>query len=162
MILRTNVMSKDQIEELGMEFWGILSFEANLKGLFSFLQLEKLSISMKTFINWVVFPENIPSDIRSTIRKSLLNRHTYNEYEQLKNVKMSGEEEKLHAYANELIHFKYHNKVASPQRFHHLYLLSENAFTNILNFFQEYDYVDKETCFKLYLHYVSLKRGEEA
>lgn len=160
MSLRNNLMHKEHIEEIGKEFWGILSFETNLKGLYQFLELDKYSISIMTFANWVIFPEEMPPDIRNTIRDKLVNRTQSANYEAIQFIDLNEEEEKLYQHTNELIHFKYCNRFASPQRFHYLYLLPDAGFMRVLQQFQKYGYLNNDTSFSYYLHYQSLKKGE--
>ncbi|WP_231734933.1 hypothetical protein [Bacillus sp. FJAT-29937] len=152
-------MKQNSIVELGKEFWGLLNFETDLKSLHAFLGLDDISVSFATFMNWAVFPELIPADIRQSIQKRL--NYRVEEYLDIEAINMSEEERQLHERTVELIHFKYSNRISSPQRYYFLYQLPISSFKKVLEQFVKYGYSDSETIFRYYLYYKSFKEMED-
>ncbi len=152
----------EQIKELGTEFWGIINFENNIKGIYSYLNISELGISLITLSNWMVFPEDMAPDIRSMIRKKLLHRDTESSlYRDFLNPEMNAEEEEIHNKTIELIHFKMHAKHASLDRFYYIYTLPNKAFKNLLSRMLQFGYLDNETSLQYYGHYSKkVERGE--
>lgn len=158
MSLRNSPLKENTINEIGKEFWGLLNFKANLVSLYSFLELDKISVSIQTFANWVVFPELIPSDIQKTIHKKLIFR--YESKCNIKHIETTEDEKRLHNHTLELIQFKYSNRFSSPQIYYYLYQLPKYRFTKVLEQFQKYGYTDSEVIFEYYLYYSTLSEKE--
>lgn len=158
--LRINSVKQKSIEELGKEIWGLLNFETNIKSLHIFLGLDDISVSIETFMNWAVFPELIPADIRQSIERKL--RYRCEEKISIEPFDMTEDECQLHEKTVELIHFKYSNYISSTQRYYYLYKLPLASFKKVLEQFVKYGYSDSETIFKYYLYYTSLKEREDS
>ncbi|MGE8081352.1 hypothetical protein [Peribacillus loiseleuriae] len=160
--MRINLVRTEQIKELSAEFWGIINFENNIKGIYNFLNLSELGISLMTLSHWLVFPEDIAPDIRNMIRTKLLHRHaetTY--YSDFIYPDMNEEEEEIHNKTIELIHFKMHAKHASLNRFYFIYKLPIKAFKNLLSRMLENGNLDNETSLQFYRKYSKMmERGE--
>lgn len=147
MNLRTNIV-REQIQELGREFWGMMWLETNLIGIYRFLELETSQISLNTFASWIVFPEQIPQDFLKSIQKRCLERNDW-----ISETLLNETELEINKHTKELLHFKYSNDYAAIEQFQYLYSLPRSAFDNLLKQFNEYGYLSNENMFKFYTYY---------
>lgn len=146
--------------ELGKEFWGLMSFETNLMGLYEFLDVNKFGVALTTLANWIVFPELMPPDIRNSIHLKIKARYQTEEYKTIPYVLMSNEQTEVYEHTLELLNFKYNCATASPCAYKRIYSMRKESFEAVLHQFIKYGYLDKESMFKYYDYYLETQEGK--
>ena len=160
MNLRNKTVINNEIMELGKEFWGLISFETNLTGLYEFLDVNKFGVALTTLANWIVFPELMPPDIRNSIRLKIIARYQTEEYKTIPYVLMTKEQTEVYEHTLELLNFKYNNATASPGAYKRIYSMRKESFEAVLHQFIKYGYLDKESMFKYYDYYLETQEGK--
>jgi len=162
MNLKTNkLIIQEQIEELGMELWGIINFETDIKNLYDYLKIEPAMISMSDFIEWVVFPEIIPPDFRHTLRMKLITRHTDAEYSSEPSSELTLEETVYQEQVTEWLHYKYQAHNASEQRFYHLYKMTPKAVRQFFRSMYLNGHVSEDTNLRFLTYYYGLQDEQD-
>lgn len=161
-------------DELGKEFWGIILFETHIVHLYQLLNIEKYKKSLFDFIDWIVFPDNIPIDSQKIFGTILHNRFRLAHYHQrlsysnqvveLINISssirpFSQEEKYIQDAVSELLKLKYQNEYLEPSSFFILYeLISYEYFSILLEIFSKRGFLDKYRAADYQIHFMT-ERG---
>lgn len=156
-------------DELGREFWGILLFETHIVHLYQLLNIEKYDKSLFDFIDWVVYPDNIPPDSQKIFVTILQNRFRLAQYherlsfsdevveyiEHSSSVRpLSKEEKDIQDVVVELLKLKYQNKYLQPTSFFILYeLLPYEYLSILLERFTKNSFIDKYIALDYLIYY---------
>lgn len=139
-----NLRSK-LIKEVGLEFWGLLSFEVSIQQLYRLFNelLKDFGVSMRTFQNWVLFPEWIPEDYLVRIGQFL--KHI-RERDTLLNCTHKEElESEEHLKVAELLRVKYGSDYLDPKQFTQLYHMPSQALESFFKSLYLYGYITPES-----------------
>lgn len=120
--------SKEYAVDLGKEFWGILLFELSLPALYELLELQKVSIGLFRFSDWVLFPEKIPFHMMESFINILNRRSDNSKYISLQNRKLNASEENTHQLMMEMLRLKYGGDQIDPDTFHAIYRVKPHVF----------------------------------
>jgi hypothetical protein len=146
-------------DELGREFWGILLFETHIKHLYQLLNIEKYNKSLFEFLDWVVYPDNIPLDSQKVFYTILQNRTRLAQYEERLTFSeyvveqinyetsirpLSQQEKELQGITVELLNLKYQNENLQPASFYAIYeLFSYKHFSSLLDRYVEKNFISR-------------------
>ncbi|MFC5449132.1 hypothetical protein ACFPOG_12740 [Paenibacillus aestuarii] len=157
MNMKSSSSNQDLANELGKEFWGILSFEMCLPSLYHLLDGNEMGIGLKRFSDWILFPEKIPDEFQPKLCSSLEERRNDEHYQHLQDRQMTVQEERAHNLILELLRLKYLGASIDPDHLHHIYQLPENVFFALSIQYVERGYLSSQKLMEIYPRFVAAK-----
>lgn len=148
---------REELKTLEKEFWGILSFETNLYGLAKFLSIEQHDVFR--LLNWILFPETIPTDTRETFIELLKDRDTNADYQT--DWPLTEAQCNIHQLMMELLRIKHAGNQIEADNLSHIFTLPSNSINRILQQFIKRGILDEEAVLNIAKKYEKKKKTNE-
>ncbi|WP_182101699.1 hypothetical protein [Niallia taxi] len=144
--------------ELESEYWGILHFEANLWGLYCYLDLET-EIDFSFFADCVCFPDKMPESFQEEIYHRLRNRLKDPSYDKYSGIPIPNEYVLYEAIVKEVMYLKIMKQETNIEQLPYLFSLPPHSFFAFITQLVERGYLSSMTVVQITAFYFD-KRSE--